>query len=467
MMLPRRSTILGGAALAAGAAAVPARAQLTIDMTRPTFEPVPIAIVDFAGDRVGADIANVVRNDLQNSGLFRSIPPSSFIQQDVNASAPPRFPDWRQIGAAGVVVGQVSQAGGNIKVDFRLWDVVVGNQAAGLSLHQPARQLAAARPHHRRRDLQARDRRGGLLRHPRRLCRRERPGQRARQAHRHHGPGRRQQPLHHRRPHHRASRRASRRRCRRSSTWPTREDRSPPRVYLQNVDTGRRELLGNFPGMSFAPRFSPDGTKVVMSIVAERPAATSTRWTCAAARCARLTNTPAIDTSPCYSNDGTQIVFNSDRGGSQQLYVMSAGGGGERRISFGEGRYATPVWSPRGDCIAFTKITGGSFGIGVMRPDGGGERMLATGFLVEGPTWAPNGRVLMFFRQQPNSARSRRLGHAAPDRHHRTLRTSDADADRCVGSGLVTLDSAVAKDMIFLVDPSAFLTLGSMLSGRR
>jgi TolB protein len=82
---------------------------------------------------------------------------------------------------------------------------------------------------------------------------------------------------------------------------------------------------------------------------------------------------------------------------------MSAGGGGERRISFGEGRYATPVWSPRGDFIAFTKITGGSFGIGVMRIDGGGERMLANGFLVEGPTWAPNGRVLMFFRQQPNS----------------------------------------------------------------
>ena len=117
----------------------------------------------------------------------------------------------------------------------------------------------------------------------------------------------------------------------------------------------------------------------------------------------RLTNTPAIDTSPCYSNDGTQIVFNSDRGGTQQLYVMGAGGGGDKRISFGEGRYATPVWSPRGDYIAFTKISGGGFGIGVMRPDGTGERLLANGFLVEGPTWAPNGRVLMYFQQQPNS----------------------------------------------------------------
>ena len=75
MMLPRRQTNLGGVALADGTAA-PAQAQLTIDMTKPSFEPVPIAIVDFKGDKVGADIAGVVRNDLQNSGLFRSIAPS-------------------------------------------------------------------------------------------------------------------------------------------------------------------------------------------------------------------------------------------------------------------------------------------------------------------------------------------------------------------------------------------------------
>src|SRR5262249_55462217 len=121
MMLPRRSTILSGVALAAGAAA-PARAQLTIDMTQPPFAPVPIAVVDFAGDRIGADIANVIRNDLQNCGLFRSISPSAFIQRDVDANSPPRFADWRSVGAAGLVVGQVQQAG-SIKVDFRLWDV--------------------------------------------------------------------------------------------------------------------------------------------------------------------------------------------------------------------------------------------------------------------------------------------------------------------------------------------------------
>ena len=402
MMLPRRSTILGGAALAAGAAAVPAHAQLTIDMTRPTFEPVPIAIVDFAGDRVGADIANVVRNDLQNSGLFRSIPPSSFIQRDVNASTPPRFPDWRQIGAAGVVVGQVSQAGGNIKVDFRLWDVVVGNQAAGLSFtSQPAnwrrlahiiadaiyKRVTGEEGYFDTRIAYVAESGPGNAR-VKRIAIMDQDGANSRFI----TDGRtiaitpRFSPT-----------------LQEIVYMAYAEDRSPPRVYLQNVDSGRRELLGNFPGMSFAPRFSPDGTKVVMSI-SENGQSDIYEMDVRGRALRRLTNTPAIDTSPCYSNDGTQIVFNSDRGGAQQLYVMSAGGGGERRISFGEGRYATPVWSPRGDWIAFTKITAGAFGIGVMRPDGGGERMLASGFLVEGPTWAPNGRVLAFFRQQPSSA---------------------------------------------------------------
>ena len=117
----------------------------------------------------------------------------------------------------------------------------------------------------------------------------------------------------------------------------------------------------------------------------------------------RLTDTNAIDTSPSFAPNGQQIVFESDRGGSQQIYVMGAGGGGAKRISFGEGRYSTPVWSPRGDYIAFTKQKGGSFSIGIMKPDGSGERILTEGFHNEGPTWAPNGRYLMFFRDAGGS----------------------------------------------------------------
>ena len=115
----------------------------------------------------------------------------------------------------------------------------------------------------------------------------------------------------------------------------------------------------------------------------------------------QLTSGGGLDVSPCYSPDGSQIVFNSDRGGDQQLYVMDANGGGARRISFGNGRYATPVWSPRGDLIAFTRISGGRFAIGVMRPDGSGERILSEGWGMEGPTFAPNGRMLAFYRETP------------------------------------------------------------------
>jgi TolB protein len=121
-------------------------------------------------------------------------------------------------------------------------------------------------------------------------------------------------------------------------------------------------------------------------------------------RATRLTDHPAIDTSPSYSPDGTQVTFNSDRGGTQQIYVMNADGSNVARISYGKGRYATPVWSPRGDLIAFTRMADGEFYIGVMKPDGTGERLLTKGFLVEGPTWAPNGRVLSYFRQTPANA---------------------------------------------------------------
>ena len=155
--------------------------------------------------------------------------------------------------------------------------------------------------------------------------------------------------------------------------------------------------------MTFAPRFSPDGSKVIMSL-AKKGVTDIYTMDLATRRVQQLTQSPSIDTSPTYSPDGSRIVFNSDRGGTQQLYVMNSNGRGIKRISFGNGRYATPVWSPRGDLIAFTKMFKGKFFIGVMQPNGKNERILADGYLVESPTWAPNGRVLIFFRQMEPTA---------------------------------------------------------------
>ena len=170
-----------------------------------------------------------------------------------------------------------------------------------------------------------------------------------------------------------------------------------PKVFLLNVETGQREVVGNFPGMTFSPRFSPDGQRIVMSLE-QNGASNLFSMDLRSRNTMRLTNSAAIDTSPSYSPDGGRIVFESDRGGAQQIYVMGAQGGGANRISFGDGRYSTPVWSPKGDYIAFTKQSSGGFAIGVMKPDGSGERILTEGFHNEGPTWAPNGLYVMFFR---------------------------------------------------------------------
>jgi TolB protein len=147
--------------------------------------------------------------------------------------------------------------------------------------------------------------------------------------------------------------------------------------------------------MTYAPRYSPDGNSLIFSL-SRRGSSSIYTLDLASKQMTRLTKGNCIDTSPCYSPDGKYVVFNSDRGGTQQLYIMNADGTDVRRLSFGKGRYATPVWSPRGDWIAFTKFGRDGFFIGVIRPDGSGERMLASGYLVEGPTWSPNGRVVMF-----------------------------------------------------------------------
>jgi TolB protein len=123
-------------------------------------------------------------------------------------------------------------------------------------------------------------------------------------------------------------------------------------------------------------------------------------------------------------------VFESDREGRQALYVMEADGSAPRRISLGEGRYSTPVWSPRGDYIAFTKQLSGRFLIGVMRTDGSGERVLTEGYHNEGPTWAPNGRFLMFFREQQGASAGPQIYSIdLTGRNERVIRTPSFASD--------------------------------------
>ena len=175
-----------------------------------------------------------------------------------------------------------------------------------------------------------------------------------------------------------------------------------PAIYVYNIGSGTQHLVTSPERLTFAPRFSPDGRWIIFSM--STGANTNIyRVPTSGGTPQRLTNSPGISTGGSYSPDGSKIVFESDRSGTQQLYVMNADGSNQQRISFGGGRYATPVWSPRGDLIAFTKI-GGAFRIGIMSPNGSGEKLLTNSWQDEGPSWSPNGRVLMFFRQGRGNA---------------------------------------------------------------
>jgi TolB protein len=384
---------------------MPASAELRIDITRGRVEPLPIALPLFAGSgeagEVGRDITQVISADLDRSGLFRPLDPRSFIQT-LAAGEGPRFGDWRQINAQALVTGSVQpQNDGRLRVEFRLWDVFAEQQLAGFAYtttRENWRRIAHTIADQIYKRITGEDgyfdtrivyiaESGPAQNRVKRLAIMDQDG--ANQRYLTDGGALVLTP--------RFSPSAQ------EITYLSYAERTP-RVYLFNLDTGRQESIGDFPGMSFAPRFSPDGNRLILSR-SEGGATNIFVLDLRSRRMSRLTSGNAIDTSPSYSPDGSRIAFNSDRGGSQQLYVMNADGSDVRRISFGSGKYGTPVWSPRGDLIAFTKIEGGSFYIGVMRPDGSGERLLTQDFLVEGPTWAPNGRVLMYFRQGRTDSR--------------------------------------------------------------
>ncbi len=424
-------TVLVLAALASGMCALatlPARALVEIDVNKGNIEPLPIAITDFlSADGAGAEISGIVAADLKRSGLFAPIDKGAFIEKISDPNAAPRFEDWKVINAQALVTGRVSQeADGRVRAEFRLWDTFAGQQLIGeqyFANKGNARRVGhiiadaiyerltgekgyfdtrvvfideSGPKNQRRKRLAIMDQDGAGVRYLSdgssiALTPRFSPN-------------------------------------RQEITYMSYES-GQPRVYLLQIETGQRELVGNFPGMTFAPRFSPDGQKVIMSLLREDGNSNIFAMDLRSRNTTRLTNSNAIDTSPSYSPDGSQVVFTSDRGGRAQIYVMNADGSGQTRISFGDGVYSTPVWSPRGDLIAFTKQSGGEFQIGVMKIDGSGERILSSGFQQEGPTWAPNGRVIMFFREAAGSGGPKLYSIDLTGRNEQAIPTANFASD--------------------------------------
>jgi TolB protein len=402
--LTRRRAILLGAGAVTGAALgfAPRRAGavLKLDVTEGNVQPVPIAIPDFIpiatqDPALGRNVREIIASNLARSGLFAPIDQAAYIEKITTIDTVPRFPDWRQINAQALATGRISQSEARLRAEFRLWDVYAGQQSFAQQYTTSAenwRRIAhiisdaiyerltgekgyfdsrvvfvdeSGPKEHRIKRLAVMDQDGANVRYLTRgdelvLTPRFSSSSADVITYMSYGQG-------------------------------------DPKVYLMNIETRQREIVSNFPGMSFSPRFSPDGQRVIFSLQRGGNANLFVMDLRSKATM-RLTDTEVIDTAPSYSPDGTHVCFESDRGGKQQIYVMPAAGGQATRISFGEGAYSTPVWSPRGDYIAFTKQSEGRFAIGIMRADGSGERILTEGYHNEGPTWAPNGRVIMFFR---------------------------------------------------------------------
>ncbi len=413
MVRPTRRGLLIGAsaALVAGPFAAAAQSPLRIEITEGVIEPMPFAAPPFVPDTPAAAemaqrIGQVVIDDLVGTGLFREIPRSAHIGRISNLDAPVQFADWRAINAQALVTGAVGVSGERVQARFRLWDVFaqaplgeglrfdgtiatwrrLGHKIAdavysrltgeGGYFDSRVAFVAESGPkENRRRQIAAMDYDGAnpaMLTDGTALV---------------FGPS--------------ISRSAG------QILFTGYESRKPG-VYVMSGAGGGRRRIATTEEISLAGGFAPSERQALISV--SRGGASNIYLVDLGSGQARaLTQGSAIDASPSFSPDGGQIVYESDQGGTQQIYVMPAGGGAGRRISFGEGRYATPQWSPRGDLIAFTKMTGGRFHVGVMRPDGSGERLLTASYLDEGPTWAPNGRVLMFYRETPGEAGGPRI----------------------------------------------------------
>lgn len=374
-------------------------AELKIDITGGQFEPMPIAIADFSGVRKAEDVRQIVVDDLESSGLFRVINKDAYIQKIQNVNETPNFSDWQAINAQALLFADVERLdNGKLKIAFRLWDVYEGQSMLGRALTLTENEWR--RLGHIVADMVYSRITGESSYFDTRIVYVAETGSR-------HNRKKRLAVMdqdganHHYLTDGKTLVLTPRFSPNMQKIAFMSFERGKPRVFIMDLLSGQKQDLGLFEGMSFAPRFSPDSQTLALSL-SKKGNSEIYLYDVTTGQKTQITKHPAIDTSPSFSPDGQKIVFNSDRSGTQQLYVMDRDGKNVKRISFGsKGSYATPVWSPRGDYIAFTKIQGGTFYIGVMRPDGSGERLITQGFLVEGPTFAPNGRVLAFFKQQP------------------------------------------------------------------
>ena len=384
-----------------------ANGLIKVDITRGNLDPLPIAIsplhVDknsqksdlFDTNKLGEEISKIIEQNAKSTGLFNPLNKDAFVQKPDIAHLKPRFEDWRLIKAQALVTGKLLLNDDKLKVEFRLWDLTAAKEMLALSFTTTPSNWRRVAHIISDKIYERLTGEGGYF--DTRIIFVSETGPKEQRV--------KKLALMDQDGHNIKYLTLGNELVLTPRFNPTNQMvtymsyfRNMPRVYLLDIETGTQEVVGNFPGMTFAPRFSPDGKKIVMSFAKDGNSDIFT-MDLDSRVVERITEHSSIDTSPSFSPDGKFIAFNSDRSGLQQIYVMRSDGSDVKRVTFGKGIYGTPVWSPRGDLIAFTKMHKGRFYIGVMRTDGSGERLLTENFYQEAPSWSPNGRVLIFYRE--------------------------------------------------------------------
>jgi TolB protein len=378
------------AALAAGCglAWVPAaHAQFRVEISGIGATQLPVAVTRFRDeDKTGQPLSEIVRADLERSGVFRIVDSTGALDE----RSLPVYPDWRSRGADALVAGSSTRlADGRFDVRYKLWDVVKGVELVGQALAVPPADLRLAA--HRISDevqLRLTGERGvnatriayvtkAANRYTLRIADADGEGGHVALA----SP----QPII-------------------SPAWSP-DGRSlayvsfeagKAIVMVQEVASGQRRAIASFRGSNSAPAWAPDGRRLAVTLTRD---GISQLYLIDAGggEPRRLTQTNAIDTEAVFARDGQSIYFVSDRGGTPQIYRLPMGGGGAERVTFAGGYNISPDVSPDGRTLAYVSRDGsGAFRV-VTQDLGGSAPVPVTDTRDdESPSFAPNGRLLMY-----------------------------------------------------------------------
>lgn len=372
-------------------------------ITSGTDRATPIAVVPFGwqgGTVLPTEMSEVVGSDLRNSGYFEPIPRQNMISLPTQASEV-IYRDWKALGAQYVLVGNIVPAGGRLQVQFALFNVTTEQQVmagnvsgstdqlrdmAHYIADQSFEKLTGVKGAFSTRMLYVTAERFSVNNTRYTLQRSDYDGQRAVTL------------LQSREPILSPRYAPDGRRIAYVSF-----EQKRPRIFIQHIDTGRREQITNFEGLNGAPAWSPEGNR--LAFVLSRDGNPEIYVMDLGSRqLRRVTNNMAIDTEPFWGADGQTIYFTSDRAGKPQIYKTSIGGGEPQRVTFAGNYNANPKLSADEKMLVMIHRQDGFTNFKVAAQDltraGSAPRILSGTSLDDSPTVAPNGTMLIYATRQ-------------------------------------------------------------------